>query len=40
MALAPESDGVSPADAPAATRQLESTYTKCWYDGITDGIWG
>jgi len=32
--------GVSPAEAPAATRQLEAIYTKGWYTGITSDIWG
>jgi sulfide dehydrogenase [flavocytochrome c] flavoprotein chain len=40
MSLVPGSGGVSPADAPAATRQLEAIYTKGWYDGITADIWG
>lgn len=32
--------GVSPADAPASVRQMEAFYTKGWYDGITQDIWG
>jgi sulfide dehydrogenase [flavocytochrome c] flavoprotein chain len=32
--------GVSPAEAPDTTRQMEAIYTKGWYDGITSDIWG
>jgi sulfide dehydrogenase [flavocytochrome c] flavoprotein chain len=40
MVLVAGSGGVSAADAPATTRQLESIYTKGWYAGITADIWG
>lgn len=40
MVLVPGSGGVSPAEATADVRRLESVYTKGWYDGITADIWG
>jgi sulfide dehydrogenase [flavocytochrome c] flavoprotein subunit len=34
------SGGVSSAEVPASTRQLEAEYTKGWYANITADIWG
>ena len=36
----PNSGGVSPAQATAADRKLEATYTTGWYNGIIADVWG
>lgn len=40
LAEVPGSGGVSPKDAPDATRQLEAKYASAWYDAITDDTFG
>ncbi|GAB4191998.1 MAG: NAD(P)/FAD-dependent oxidoreductase [Thalassobaculales bacterium] len=40
IADVPGAGGVSPAEAPAATRRLEAIYGESWYDSITADMFG
>jgi len=40
LAEVPNSGGVSPANAPAATRALEATYASGWFKTITEEVFG